>query len=103
MPVTLDQGGALCVVRLQGEISVGFAKELKVALLQALASGTEVRLSLEDVSELDVTAVQLLWAAEHEARRSGKPFEFAGPAPADVLKALDEAGFEKFPFADNAK
>jgi anti-sigma B factor antagonist len=68
MPVTLEQGGPLCFLRLEGEISVGSAAELKVALLQALASETDVRLDLERATELDVTALQLLWAAERGLR-----------------------------------
>lgn len=103
MPVTLDQGGALCLIQLEGEIGVELAKELKAALLQALASGTEVRLNLEHATELDVSAVQLLWAAEREARRSGKAFTLAAPAPPDLLLAVSEAGFERLPFAGDAK
>jgi len=58
-----------------------------------------VRLDLSVRPELDVTALQLLWAAEREARRSGKAFELAAPVPPDVLRAVGEAGFENFPFA----
>jgi hypothetical protein len=50
MPVTLEQGGAGCLIRLEGEIGVGLATELKAALLQALPSGTEVRLNLEQAT-----------------------------------------------------
>lgn len=101
--MTLDQGGALCLIRLEGEISIGLATELKTALLQALAAQAEVRLDLEHATELDVTALQLLWAAEREARRSGKAFELAASVPPDVLRAVGEAGFENFPFAGAAK
>jgi anti-sigma B factor antagonist len=103
MPVTLEQGGPLCFLRLEGEISVGSAAELKVALLQALASETDVRLDLERATELDVTALQPLWAAEREARRSGKAFELTPSVPPDVLRVVGEAGFENFPFAGAAK
>ncbi len=88
---------------LEGEISIGLATELKAALLQALASGAEVRLNLERATELDVTALQLLWAAECEARRSGKAFTLVAPVPPEVLLAVSEAGFERFPFAGDAK
>jgi hypothetical protein len=94
MPVTLEQGGPLCFLRLEGEISVGSAAELKVALLQALASETDVRLDLERATELD---------AEREARRSGKAFELTPSVPPDVLRVVGEAGFENFPFAGAAK
>jgi anti-anti-sigma factor len=103
MPVRLDQSGDLCLLRLEGEISVGVATELKDVLLRALASRTEVRLDLEHATEFDVTALQLLWAAEREAHRSGKAFTLVTPVPRNVLLATREAGLKAFPFALDAQ
>ena len=80
MPVALDRGEALCIIRLEGGISIAAAAEIKAILLQALASGTEIRLDLERATELGITTLQLLWAAEHQARRSGMEFTLVGSA-----------------------
>jgi anti-anti-sigma regulatory factor len=97
MPVTLAQGEAQCVIRLDGEINIGSAAELKKLLLQALASGRELRVDLEHATELDVTALQLLWAAEREARGSSRGFTLAGRVPEEIWAAVVDAGLETFP------
>jgi anti-anti-sigma factor len=99
MSVTVEQGGDVCLVRLEGEINIAAAAELKASLLKALGSGSELRVDLRSVTELDVTALQLLWAAEREARGSGKAFALGGAAPESVLLAVNEVGLEKVPFA----
>jgi anti-anti-sigma regulatory factor len=67
---------------------------------QAAAAGVRIELSAAEV--LDVTAYELLWAAEREARRTGLPFSFAGPAPDVLLTALAEAGLEEFPILEES-
>jgi anti-anti-sigma factor len=103
MAVTLDQSEALCVLRLEGEINIASAAELKRLLLQALASGRELRVDLEGATEVDVTALQLLWAGEREARGSGGGITLAGRVPEEISAAVSDAGFEKFPLGVDPK
>jgi anti-anti-sigma factor len=99
MTITLAQSETLCLVRLEGEINVASASELKKLLLEALASQRprEVRVELKNASELDISILQLLSAAEREARASGKRFSLAGGVPEQIAAAVAEAGFERFP------
>lgn len=101
MPVTLDQNENFCLLRLEGEIDITSATELKTRLLQALASGRELRIDLEGATDLDVTAMQLLWAAEREARRSGMGMAVTGRIPKEISSATRDAGFENFPAPRN--
>jgi anti-anti-sigma factor len=82
--IATSRRGNLSMLRLEGEIDIGVAAELKAALLATLEAGDEIRISLEHATALDVTAFQLLWAAEHEAARRGVKFavssEFGQPA-----------------------
>jgi len=103
MAVNLDQSEALCVIRLDGEINIGSAAELKKLLRQALASGRELRVDLEHATELDVTAWQLLWAAEREARGSSRGFALAGRVPEEISVAVVDAGLETFPVGMDQK
>jgi anti-anti-sigma factor len=96
LPVSFEQDGALSLIRLQGAIDIGCAQELKELLLQVLKAGSEVRVMLTDVTDLDVTAVELLWAARREAKASSVGFAFEGQAPEPVSAVLAEAGFETF-------
>ena len=97
MPVTLDQKDALTIIQLEGAIDVGCAAELKELLMEKLKTGSAVYVALESATGLDITAVQLLWAAAREAQRVGVEFGFKGRTPEAVRCALAEAGIEKFP------
>jgi anti-anti-sigma regulatory factor len=123
MPVILKQSEALNQIRLEGVVDIASAAELKELLVNVFKAGKseagdsetdkpvadkselskEVRISVEAVTDLDVTAVQLLWAAEREARGSGVVFKLADAVPESVSAALGEAGFLEFPVPVDAK
>ena len=95
--ITLEQCDEASVIRLEGVIDIAYAAELKAALVGVFQPGKRVRIALDANADLDVTAIQLLWAAEREARASDVEFALAGPAPAPVIAQVKEAGFERFP------
>ncbi|MGD0734212.1 MAG: STAS domain-containing protein [Terracidiphilus sp.] len=97
MPLSLEQHEESSLLSLEGTIDIACAADLKQLLIQALSGAKAVRVSLQKVSDLDVTAVQLLWAAAREARTSGLEFALAGTVPESVLKTLASAGFHEFP------
>ena len=96
MGVTLEQNESLNLLRLDGAVGIECAAEFKGLLEQALGSGRAVRVSLEGASDLDVTAVQLLWAAGRKAKGAGVEYSIADAAPEAVLAALSEAGLQQF-------
>lgn len=98
MGVTLEQSETLNLLRLEGAVGIGCAAEFKGLLEQAIGSGREVRVSLEGATDLDVTAVQLLWAAERKAKGAGVGYSIASAPPEQVLAALSEAGLQQFVF-----
>ena len=97
----MDENGSQAAIGLDGVVDISSAAELKTLLLQALHSGKEVRASLDGATDLDVTAVELLWAAEREASKTGVRFSFAGPAPVAVSAALSEAGLQQLLISDS--
>ncbi|MGB8011103.1 MAG: STAS domain-containing protein [Terriglobales bacterium] len=103
MPVSLTQSEGLCLIGLEGEIDIASATELKKLLLQALGSGQEVRVDVERATEMDVTALQLLWAAEREARGAGRAIRLAGRVPDEIAVSVGESGFEQFPIPADSK
>ncbi|MGB9032536.1 MAG: STAS domain-containing protein [Acidobacteriaceae bacterium] len=103
MAVRFDRSEGPGVVRLEGEIGIADAAQLKEILQEALRAGAEARIALETASSLDVTAVQLLWAAERAAQAAGVPLALEGTFPENLRASLREAGFERLPFvADGA-
>ena len=103
MPFTLEQSAGLCEIRVSGAINIASAADWKKCLLDALAGGAEIRLRLEMASELDITALQLLWAAEREARALGTRFTVVAPIPEEIAITVKDGGFEKFPIPLNTK
>lgn len=103
MAVTVKQSEKSSTVRLQGAIDIASAAELKQLLIAALASGREVRLDIEAATSLDVTAVQLLWAARCKASGSGVAFTLENAIAEPLLAALGEAGLQQFLLPAEAK
>lgn len=83
------------MIRLAGELTLTSAAELKNLLLQGLASGNDLRLDLEEAEAIDITMMQLLWAAGREASRKGTGLAIQVSDAAAM--AAREAGFERFP------
>ena len=95
MGVVLEQTEAGSLIRLEGSIDIACAADLKKLLAEALASTRPPRISLDSATYLDVTAVQLLWAAAREAVASGADFARAGSMPEPVFRALADAGLSQ--------
>ena len=96
MPITLVRNEEHCLIRLEGEVNIASAGDLKQVLLEALASGQELRVDLERAVEPDISTLQLLWAAEREARGAGIGFVVAGALSAEITGAVLDAGLAGF-------
>lgn len=98
MGIAVEQREGSTAICLEGTIDIASAAELKAAFLHAFKSSSVVQLSFTGDTDLDITAFQLLWAADREARVSGAGLVLAEQVPHGVLNALGDAGFEKFSF-----
>ena len=97
MGITWEHGDDASVIALEGVVDIASAAELKATLMEALKADKALRLRIGLDAELDVTAIQLLWAAEREAKASGGSLTLEGEAPVTVLTMMRDAGFERFP------
>ena len=95
MGIALEQEAESSTIRLEGAVGIEFAGELKEHLVQALGYGQEIRISLEGVTDLDVTAMQLLWAAERAAKTAGVRFGITAEEPPGIAGAFSDAGFDR--------
>ena len=68
--------------------------ELKRVLVQALEAGEDISISLERITDLHVSAAQLLWAAERDAAKTGLQFRYSGALSEEVLVRLSVAGLD---------
>jgi len=95
VPLIIDQNETRWLIRAEGEVLLNGANELKNLLLDGLASGKQLAVDLTQAEEIDVTLLQLLWAAEqHPAWMSGPIVNGLSDAAA---RAAQGAGFERFP------
>ncbi len=75
-------------LRLDGEVTIYRAQELKRTLLEALEHSVALRIDLAGVSELDSAGVQLLIAVKNAADAERKPLELANHS-APVLSCFE--------------
>ena len=88
----VGQEGATTRIALGGSIDIGSAAELKVALQEGIARGKEIQVATKEVTDFDVTALQLLWAARREAQNAG--LRFTLPPTGVLEESLAELGME---------
>jgi hypothetical protein len=98
VPVTVQEGENTSLICFEGGVNISSSAEVKSILINALTSKRKMRLTLESATELDVTALQLLYAAEQDAARSGNRLTLEGSVPVEITAAMTDAGFAKFQF-----
>lgn len=91
----------LCRFQFEGSVDVSQAAGLKKELVACMERGDEIRFNFEKAVQLDVTAVQLLWAVSLEAQRRQIHTSIEGEVPRTILFSLSEAGFEQFPITES--
>jgi anti-anti-sigma regulatory factor len=91
----LEQFETHALIQLKSEATVGSAASLKTELLDALATGLDVRADLSEIDEIDLTAMQLFWAAAREADARQRGIQVL--VPRTVEDAAREIGFDHFP------
>jgi anti-sigma B factor antagonist len=80
-------------LRIEGELTIYRAAELKQTLLAAVAANEAVEVDLSQVSEFDSAGLQLLLLAKREAGATGRSLRLVDHSPAvvEVLELFDLA------------
>jgi anti-anti-sigma regulatory factor len=94
MAIVISPNGDARRIELDGAIDISAAAELKAALVEALGSGAAIRISVDGMTDVDVTIFQLLWAAQREAERLQLPFHLAGELRESVRDSLAPLGLD---------
>lgn len=101
------------VLKIEGEMNIFRASELKQTLLAALDGAATLEIDLSAVTELDTAGVQLLMLAKRQAQAGRQELRLTAHSPAvlEVLERFNLAGYfgdqiviapEAAPFADHA-
>ena len=75
-------------LRIEGELTIYRAAELKQTLLAAVAEHAELEVDLSQVGEFDSAGLQLLLLAKREAAAAGRTLRLVDHSPA-VVEVLD--------------
>lgn len=92
MGITSSTAKETTVVELRGSVDISQAADLKTLLCDAIASSPSVTIEAGEVSEMDITSIQLLWAAQRRARAEGKTFRIGGSWNPALETGLRESG-----------
>ncbi|MGO9254850.1 MAG: STAS domain-containing protein [Bryobacteraceae bacterium] len=95
MPLTIQREESRWLIRMEGQVTLASAGELKELLLEWLAAQRDLELDLQRVEEIDITIMQLLWAAAREAGHMG--VGVGASASAAAAAAARDAGFGGLP------
>lgn len=82
MQISTESHGNTALVRLHGEANIYYAVELKEKLHLALMAYPLVQLDLEQVSEVDTTALQLIASLFISATAENKEVRIVNPGAA---------------------
>jgi hypothetical protein len=99
MPLSINRSDETSFINIEGAITISSAAELKLMILQSLELRQKLTFDLQNTTELDITALQLLWTTEREADIRGLPATIAGPVPDHIHVAAVSAGFQTFPLS----
>lgn len=83
---TLNLGGPLIIDR---------AAPLKAELTEALSENKKVFLDISQAEDLDLSCLQVIYAARRSAAASGKELHFIGTIPLRIVNRLAASGFLK--------
>lgn len=80
-------------ITLSGRLTIERAPEFKDLFLNALDAGMDFDVDMTAVESVDVTFLQVLWAAYKSAEKRGLCISVAGPIPENLKETAALAGF----------
>ena len=88
-----DQNSAPKVLKPSGSLNVDRAAALQAEFSSALGEAAHVLVDFSEVEEIDLSVLQILYAARRSAAAAGKEFHLIGSIPSKVVKRLVACGF----------
>ncbi len=88
MMIRFETDKGLRRLRIEGDMNIYSASELKRQLLDHLGAVSNLEINLSQVGEMDTAGFQVLYLARREAARNGKMLRLASHSPA-VLEVMD--------------
>lgn len=93
MNITIEKDGNKTILILSGELTIESASELKNAFVQILENTDHVFLDLKNVTEIDLSGLQLLCSAHRTSLHLKKSLGLADGYPQALSRAVEESGY----------
>ncbi len=88
MMLHVETNAGRCKVRIDGDVNIYNAIEMKRQLLDHLGSAAELEINLAQVGEMDTAGFQVLCLTKREAAKAGKTLRLTSHSPA-ALEIMD--------------
>lgn len=97
--INIEQSAQKYVAKIEGEMTIYNAAELKDALVPLLVDGREFEIDLSDITEIDSAGVQLLMLVKRECLRHEQSLKLINHSHAvlDVFELMDLVSYFKDP------
>ncbi len=93
MDFTIENLDDFSVLTFNDALTIRQAVKLHSVLQDALRSAPQVQVNCEQVTEIDLAGLQLLYSARQTAVGLNKTLTLAGPCPAVIKQAIETAGY----------
>ena len=81
------------ILFINGELTIQNASELKRILIESIDNSEHVVLNLDNVTEVDLSCLQLLYSAHKTAAKSNRRFTLNNNCPEVFKKAVKDTGY----------
>jgi anti-anti-sigma factor len=88
MPSTIETINGVCRIRIEGDMTIYTALDLKQELVPCLAEAPHLELDLSRVNEMDSAGMQLLMLLKRETGKRGSHLALSAHSPA-VTEIID--------------
>ena len=95
MDVQMTQSAEADVLKLTGNWNIERAHELKQTLMEKLNSGDRITLDLAELTEMDLSCLQLLCAAHRASLKLGKQMDLHERKSAAFERVVRNTGFTR--------
>ncbi len=95
MALTYHEANNQGTLKLDGNLTLAQAEELRMLLIKAVINVDQVTLEFGNVHEVDLSCLQLLCSAHRSAVRMNKRVAFAGRRPEAFNKVVRDAGYAR--------
>jgi anti-anti-sigma factor len=92
---TVEQTDGAEIITIEGELTISSADELKKVLMDALSVNDQIRLNLEQITEIDLSCLQLLCSAHRTSIKMQKSLTRTDTCPESLKNIAERAGFSR--------